>query len=71
MTIGLPEGGCVVSICYIIDDHWFGRGYGKPMVTNNITNRNTQPPSGKPMVTNNKTKVDADKSLQNTGLYRN
>ena len=21
MTIGLPEGGCVVSICYIVDDH--------------------------------------------------
>jgi hypothetical protein len=27
MTIGLPEGGCVVSICYIVDDHWFARGW--------------------------------------------
>jgi hypothetical protein len=32
MTIGLPEGGCVVSICYIVDD--------RCMVINNITNRN-------------------------------
>ena len=27
MTIGLPEGGCVVSICYIVGDNWFARGW--------------------------------------------
>ena len=27
VTIGLPEGGCVVSICYIVGDHWFARGW--------------------------------------------
>jgi hypothetical protein len=54
VTIGLPEGGCVVSICYIVDDQANLYLQSK----NNTTTlwltfiskvKTTQPPSGKPL----------------------